>query len=193
MTAQAHAPAMRRQRRPPRRVIRNSTGAGTSRRSACAVSVSQPSPNQLKNVPAPSVCAADPSDAGYRRHATSKTFPAPPIGADGGSRGQLALAAFRPVGRPTGPWEHYDAPVPHVDVIVVGAGPAGSTAAYRLAREGARVALLDRASFPRDKPCGGGITIRGLRHLPIDVTPVVEDTITRVELGFGYRNRAPRG
>ena len=82
--------------------------------------------------------------------------------------------------------------MPHVDVIVVGAGPAGSTAAYRLAREGARVALLDRASFPRDKPCGGGITIRGLRHLPIDVTPVVEDTITRVELGFGYRDRFER-
>ena len=48
------------------------------------------------------------------------------------------------------------------DVIVVGAGPAGSTAAYRLAQQGARVALLDRATFPRDKPCGGGITVRGL-------------------------------
>jgi geranylgeranyl reductase family protein len=70
------------------------------------------------------------------------------------------------------------------DVIVVGAGPAGSTAAYRLAQQGARVALLDRATFPRDKPCGGGITVRGLQHLPIDVTPVVEDRITSLELGF---------
>jgi geranylgeranyl reductase family protein len=83
-------------------------------------------------------------------------------------------------------------PVPDADVIVVGAGPAGSTAAYRLAREGVRVVLLDRARFPRDKPCGGGITVRGLRHLPIDVTPVVEDTIHRVELGFGYRDRFER-
>jgi geranylgeranyl reductase family protein len=71
------------------------------------------------------------------------------------------------------------------DVIVVGAGPAGSTAAYRLARQGARVALLDRATFPRDKPCGGGITVRGLEHLPVDVTPVVEDRITSLELRFG--------
>ena len=79
-----------------------------------------------------------------------------------------------------------------LDVIVIGAGPAGSTAAYRLAREGARVALLDRARFPRDKPCGGGITVRGLTHLPVDVTPVVEDRITAVELGFGYRERFER-
>src|SRR3989304_5542517 len=46
------------------------------------------------------------------------------------------------------------------DAIVVGAGPAGSTAARMLAREGARVLLLDRARFPRDKPCGGGVTLR---------------------------------
>ena len=43
------------------------------------------------------------------------------------------------------------------DVIVVGAGPAGSTAAAALARRGRDVVLLDRAAFPRDKPCGDGI------------------------------------
>ncbi len=43
------------------------------------------------------------------------------------------------------------------DVIVVGAGPAGSTAAAALARRGRDVTLLDRADFPRDKPCGDGI------------------------------------
>ena len=61
------------------------------------------------------------------------------------------------------------------DVVVIGAGPAGSSAAIRLARNGARVALVDRAQFPRDKPCGGGVTVRGLQHLPVDITPVVED------------------
>jgi flavin-dependent dehydrogenase len=43
---------------------------------------------------------------------------------------------------------------PDADVIVVGAGPAGSTAAAVLAARGIRVLLLDRAKFPRDKPCG---------------------------------------
>jgi len=39
------------------------------------------------------------------------------------------------------------------DVIVVGAGPAGSTAAKNLAEKGIKVLLLDKAKFPRDKPC----------------------------------------
>ncbi|HXV13255.1 MAG TPA: NAD(P)/FAD-dependent oxidoreductase [Candidatus Krumholzibacteria bacterium] len=43
------------------------------------------------------------------------------------------------------------------DVIVVGAGPAGSTAASVLARRGRDVLLVDRAEFPRDKVCGDGI------------------------------------
>lgn len=47
------------------------------------------------------------------------------------------------------------------DVAVVGAGPAGSRAAWRLARRGARVALID-ASHPREKPCGGGVSGRAL-------------------------------
>ena len=41
-----------------------------------------------------------------------------------------------------------------LDVLVVGAGPAGSLAAWRLARAGARVLLVDRARFPRPKLCG---------------------------------------
>jgi flavin-dependent dehydrogenase len=41
----------------------------------------------------------------------------------------------------------------HDPVIIVGGGPAGSSAAWHLARAGAPVLLLDRAHFPRDKPC----------------------------------------
>ena len=52
------------------------------------------------------------------------------------------------------------------DVAIVGAGPAGSTAAYRLARAHARVLLMDKVRFPRDKPCGGGLTMRAVRQLP---------------------------
>ncbi len=51
------------------------------------------------------------------------------------------------------------------DVVVVGAGPAGSVAAQRLAAAGARVVLLERATFPRDKPCGDGVAARGLAVL----------------------------
>ena len=39
------------------------------------------------------------------------------------------------------------------DVLIVGAGPAGSSTAWHLASAGARVLVLDRARFPRDKPC----------------------------------------
>src|ERR671937_242542 len=78
------------------------------------------------------------------------------------------------------------------DAIVVGAGPAGSTAALRLARAGARVLLLDRERFPRDKPCGGGLTERAVTQLPVSVDPVVEDVVDRFELGFRYRARFER-
>jgi geranylgeranyl reductase family protein len=63
------------------------------------------------------------------------------------------------------------------DLIVVGAGPAGSTLARETARSGATVLLLDRARFPRDKPCGGGVTVRAARQLPFDLAPVTERTV----------------
>lgn len=78
------------------------------------------------------------------------------------------------------------------DAVVVGAGPAGSAAAIRLARGGASVLLLDKARFPRDKPCGGGLTGRAVRELPVDVTPVVEDVVRAVELRLRYRKRFER-
>jgi len=51
------------------------------------------------------------------------------------------------------------------DVIVVGAGPAGSSAAYWLATAGLDVLLLEKTSFPREKVCGDGLTPRGTRAL----------------------------
>jgi geranylgeranyl reductase family protein len=79
------------------------------------------------------------------------------------------------------------------DAIVVGAGPAGSTAALRLARAGASVLLLERERFPRDKPCGGGLTERAVKQLPVAVDPVVEEVVDRFELGFRYGTRFVRG
>jgi flavin-dependent dehydrogenase len=51
------------------------------------------------------------------------------------------------------------------DAVVIGAGPAGSIAALVLARGGARVALVDKATFPRDKACGDLIGPRGVQVL----------------------------
>jgi menaquinone-9 beta-reductase len=52
-----------------------------------------------------------------------------------------------------------------VQVLVVGAGPAGSATAFHLARRGVEVVLLDRRSFPRDKSCGDGLTPPAVRLL----------------------------
>ena len=51
-------------------------------------------------------------------------------------------------------------------ILVAGAGPAGATAARTLAAAGLPVCLLDRSSFPRNKPCGGGISTRVLTRFP---------------------------
>ncbi|MGB9899070.1 NAD(P)/FAD-dependent oxidoreductase, partial [Thermanaerothrix sp.] len=60
------------------------------------------------------------------------------------------------------------------DVIVVGAGPAGTMCAYLLARVGINVILLEKAALPRYKPCGGGLTWRALRCLPVEPSDVTE-------------------
>jgi len=78
------------------------------------------------------------------------------------------------------------------DAIVVGGGPAGSATAIRLADAGASVLLVDKARFPRDKPCGGGLTTRALRQCPVDPAPVVEEEVDVVELRFRYRDAVER-
>jgi len=61
------------------------------------------------------------------------------------------------------------------DVIVVGAGPAGSAAAYYCASAGLNVLLLDKAAFPRDKVCGDGLTPRAVKELVAMGLPIREE------------------
>ncbi len=53
----------------------------------------------------------------------------------------------------------------HADVIVVGAGPAGSTTAFYLAQAGLRTLVLEKSRFPREKVCGDGLTPRAVKQL----------------------------
>jgi geranylgeranyl reductase family protein len=78
------------------------------------------------------------------------------------------------------------------DVLVVGGGPAGSATALAVASGGASVLLADKATFPRDKPCGGGLTARAFRLCPVDPTPVVEEEVDLVELRFRFGDRVVR-
>ena len=75
-------------------------------------------------------------------------------------------------------------------ILVVGAGPAGATAARTLARAGVPVRLLDRSRFPRNKPCGGGISLRVLKRFPYlerELGRIVTHRVARLHL------EGPRG
>ncbi len=73
------------------------------------------------------------------------------------------------------------------DAVIVGAGPGGSYLGYLLAKDGHKVALIDKESFPRDKVCGGGLSAKTLDLLKFDLTPILQRKIHGAYLTF--RNR----
>jgi geranylgeranyl reductase family protein len=75
------------------------------------------------------------------------------------------------------------------DVVVVGAGPSGSWAAHRLARAGARVALVD-GSHPREKPCGGGVTGRALELVRAALDPGALKWVQIAGATFSHQDRS---
>ncbi|VAW06217.1 hypothetical protein MNBD_ALPHA01-1140 [hydrothermal vent metagenome] len=78
--------------------------------------------------------------------------------------------------------------MPVYDVIIVGAGPAGSSAAYDLASAGANVLIIDKENFPRDKPCGGGLTTKTINALRFDVSEVIYQECNRISLTNNFRH-----
>ena len=72
------------------------------------------------------------------------------------------------------------------EIIIVGAGPAGSYAGYRLANKGYSVRILDKAIFPRYKPCGGGILTKTNKIMPIK-EEWIEARFDSVSLTYKYQ------
>ena len=75
-------------------------------------------------------------------------------------------------------------PAKSYDAAVIGAGPAGGSAALALARNGYSVVLLDKAALPRYKTCGGGVLARAYKLLPPNAAQVVERSFHSVALNF---------
>ncbi len=78
------------------------------------------------------------------------------------------------------------------DVIIVGAGPAGSTLGRELAGRGIEVLVLEKQRLPRPKPCAGGITVKAARLLDFDLSPVTQQVIYGVRAVYKGRREFTR-
>lgn len=74
-----------------------------------------------------------------------------------------------------------------IDVTILGAGPAGTAAAFDLLSQGFSVLLLDKTSFPRKKACAGGITPKALDLFPYDISSLIKQSCYDILI------RPPRG
>ena len=70
------------------------------------------------------------------------------------------------------------------DVIIVGAGPAGSWLGFRLAEAGIDSVAFDKATFPRYKACGGGLSRKTIDFLPFSIEEIVEKRMSGVWMGY---------
>jgi geranylgeranyl reductase family protein len=66
------------------------------------------------------------------------------------------------------------------DCIIVGAGPAGGAAAYTLAKRGHSILVVEKQAFPRQKPCGGGVSPAIAQWFDFDFTPAISTTVNQI-------------
>jgi geranylgeranyl reductase family protein len=78
------------------------------------------------------------------------------------------------------------------DVLIVGGGPAGSMTAYRLAKAGLRVLIVDAKVFPRDKPCGGGLQHKAALRIPFDWQAVNRGSLHGLAFSLRFGERFTR-
>jgi flavin-dependent dehydrogenase len=69
----------------------------------------------------------------------------------------------------------------HFDLMIIGAGPAGLSAAIEGAKRGLNICVIEKYEHPRVKICGGGLIPRARNWLPIEISSIVEYQATRVE------------
>ncbi|AMW27602.1 geranylgeranyl reductase family protein [Arthrospira platensis] len=70
------------------------------------------------------------------------------------------------------------------DCIIVGAGPAGGAAAYHLAKRGRNPLVVEKNSWPRNKPCGGGVSPAIASWFDFDFTPAISTTVDKIRYTF---------
>ena len=74
------------------------------------------------------------------------------------------------------------------DVVIIGSGPAGSTAAIECANEGLKVAMIEKLRHPRMKVCGGGVVKRAHDLFPVNIDSAVEKVVSDIELAWHKSN-----
>ncbi|WP_127846353.1 geranylgeranyl reductase family protein [Psychroflexus aestuariivivens] len=79
---------------------------------------------------------------------------------------------------------------PQFDVVIIGSGPAGASAAFELAESNLKVAIIEKEKLPRYKTCGGGLVYRGRRHLPFEISEAVEREFFDVDIRFDAKKLA---
>jgi geranylgeranyl reductase family protein len=82
----------------------------------------------------------------------------------------------------------YEDVTPEFDVVVVGAGPGGSTAARFCAQSGLKTLLIEKEKFPRYKACGGCLSLKTVHLLDFDLCPVIENTIFGAKFSYCFKD-----